>query len=128
MIIVITFNLPTVDRAVQKHHGIARHQDGNVENWFKYERPKVFQDPEGRVTQMNFAVIDTLEYLRRGGRISSLQAGLGTMTKLKPVITVREGAVAITNKAFDSYEQGLIRDVISARIPARLDAAALFAG
>ena len=47
-----------------------------------------------------FAVIDTLEYLRRGGRISSLQAGLGTVTKLKPVITVRDGAVAITNKAF----------------------------
>lgn len=47
-----------------------------------------------------FAVIDTLEYLRRGGRISTLQAGLGTMTKLKPVIAVREGAVAITGKAF----------------------------
>ena len=47
-----------------------------------------------------FAVIDTLEYLRRGGRISSLQAGLGTVTKLKPVIAVRDGAVAITGKAF----------------------------
>ena len=47
-----------------------------------------------------FAVIDTLEYLRRGGRISSLQAGLGSMTKLKPVIAVRDGAVAITGKAF----------------------------
>ena len=47
-----------------------------------------------------FAVIDTLEYLRRGGRISTLQAGLGTMTKLKPVIAVRDGAVAITGKAF----------------------------
>ena len=47
-----------------------------------------------------FAAIDTLEYLRRGGRISTLQAGLGTMTKLKPVIAVREGAMAITGKAF----------------------------
>ena len=47
-----------------------------------------------------FAVIDTLEYLRRGGRISTLQAGLGSMTKLKPVIAVRDGAVAITGKAF----------------------------
>ena len=47
-----------------------------------------------------FAVIDTLEYLRRGGRISTLQAGLGTVTKLKPVIAVRDGAVAITGKAF----------------------------
>ena len=34
--------------------------------------------------------------------------------------------MGITNKAFDSYEQGLIRDVIAARIPAKLDAAKLF--
>lgn len=47
-----------------------------------------------------FAVIDTLEYLRRGGRLSSLQAGIGTVTKLKPVISVREGAVAVVGKAF----------------------------
>ena len=47
-----------------------------------------------------FAVIDTLEYLRRGGRLSNLQAGLGTVTKLKPVISVREGAVAVVGKAF----------------------------
>ena len=32
----------------------------------------------------------------------------------------------ITNKAFDSYEQGLIRDVIAARIPASLTAEKLF--
>lgn len=47
-----------------------------------------------------FAVIDTLEYLRRGGRLSSLQAGLGTVTKLKPVIAVRDGAVMVVGKAF----------------------------
>lgn len=47
-----------------------------------------------------FAVIDTLEYLRRGGRLSNLQASLGTVTKLKPVISVREGAVAVVGKAF----------------------------
>ncbi len=47
-----------------------------------------------------FAVIDTLEYLRRGGRLSALQAGLGTVTKLKPVIAVREGAVTVVGKAF----------------------------
>ena len=35
--------------------------------------------------------------------------------------------MGITNKAFDSYEQGLIRDVIAARISAKLDAGKLFA-
>ena len=34
--------------------------------------------------------------------------------------------MGITNKAFDSYEQGLIRDVIAARIPAKLDCSRLF--
>ena len=34
--------------------------------------------------------------------------------------------MGITNKAFDSYEQGLIRDVIAARIPAQLTAEKLF--
>ena len=34
--------------------------------------------------------------------------------------------MGITNKAFDSYEQGLIRDVITARIPAKLDRSRLF--
>ena len=36
--------------------------------------------------------------------------------------------MGITNKAFDGYEQGLIRDVVTARIPARLDGASLFEG
>ena len=46
-----------------------------------------------------FAVMDTLEYLRRGGRLSGFQAGLGALAKLKPVITVRDGEVAIAAKA-----------------------------
>lgn len=53
-----------------------------------------------------FAVIDTLEYLRRGGRLNSLQAGLGTVTKLKPIIAVREGAVVVVGKAFGSVAAG----------------------
>ena len=35
--------------------------------------------------------------------------------------------MGITNKAFDTYEQGLIRDVIAARIPEDLDRSHLFA-
>lgn len=42
--------------------GIARHADGTVEDWFKFERLKIFQDAEGRAIQANFAVIDTLKH------------------------------------------------------------------
>jgi len=45
--------------------GIARHEEGTAEDWFKYERIKVFQDNYGRATQANFAVIDTLKKLDR---------------------------------------------------------------
>lgn len=41
--------------------GVSFHKDGTVEHWFKYERPKVFQDGNGRAIQMNFAVIDTIK-------------------------------------------------------------------
>lgn len=43
--------------------GISYHEDGQVENWFKYERIKIFQDKYGRAVQANFAVIDTLKDL-----------------------------------------------------------------
>lgn len=34
---------------------------------------------------------DTLEYLRKGGRIGPAQAFLGTLLKLKPILTVKDG-------------------------------------
>lgn len=46
--------------------GISFHKDGRVEQWFKYERAKVFQDKYGRVEQMNFAVIDTIKWEDHG--------------------------------------------------------------
>ncbi|MBD9093772.1 MAG: hypothetical protein EGQ20_14755 [Bacteroides oleiciplenus] len=41
--------------------GIAVHEDGRVEDWFKFERIKMYQDEYGRAIQANFAVIDTLK-------------------------------------------------------------------
>jgi len=39
------------------------------------------------------AAFDTLEYLRRGGRIGAAQAFLGSMLKTNPIITLRDGVV-----------------------------------
>lgn len=39
----------------------ARHADGTVEQWHKYERPRVYQDELGRAIRMNFAVIDCVK-------------------------------------------------------------------
>lgn len=40
-----------------------------------------------------YGALDTLEYLRRGGRIGGAQALLGTMLKVKPVISLADGIV-----------------------------------
>lgn len=40
-----------------------------------------------------FAALDTLENLKRGGRIGAAQAFLGSVLSIKPVIEVRDGAV-----------------------------------
>jgi len=39
------------------------------------------------------AAFDTLEYLRRGGRIGRAQALLGSILKINPIITLRDGVV-----------------------------------
>jgi DegV family protein with EDD domain len=46
-----------------------------------------------RDRQHVFAALDTLEYLRKGGRIGGAQALLGSMLSIKPVISVVDGAV-----------------------------------
>ena len=40
-----------------------------------------------------FGVLDTLEYLRRGGRASRLQSGLSALLQIKPVFTVYDGQI-----------------------------------
>lgn len=45
------------------------------------------------------ALLDTLEYLKRGGRISAATAAVGGVFSIKPVITIRDGAVAVIGKA-----------------------------
>ena len=45
------------------------------------------------------AVVDTLEYLCKGGRVSRTTAAIGEMAKVKPMITVNEGEVAVIGKS-----------------------------
>lgn len=45
------------------------------------------------------ALLDTLEYLKKGGRISSAVAFAGTLLSIKPVIAVENGEVTMLGKA-----------------------------
>ena len=43
--------------------------------------------------------VDTLEYLYRGGRLSKTSAIAGTLLNIKPVLTVKDGALSVLGKA-----------------------------
>lgn len=45
------------------------------------------------------AVLDTLEYMKRGGRISKTVAFAGGLLNIKPVIFVQDGAIQLAGKA-----------------------------
>lgn len=45
------------------------------------------------------ALVDTLEYLKKGGRISKSVAAFGTMLNIKPVLSVADGEIQILGKA-----------------------------
>lgn len=45
------------------------------------------------------ALVDTLEYLKKGGRISKSVAAFGTMLNIKPVLGVEDGEIQVLGKA-----------------------------
>lgn len=50
------------------------------------------------------AMLDTLEYLKKGGRISAAAAFAGGVLSIKPVITVNDGVVEMLGKARGSKQ------------------------
>jgi DegV family protein with EDD domain len=45
-----------------------------------------------------FGALDTLEFLKRGGRVGNARALLGTMLSIKPIVEVRDGVVEESGK------------------------------
>ena len=50
------------------------------------------------------ALVDTLEYLKKGGRISSTAALAGSLLNIKPVITLDAGVIKVIGKARGSRQ------------------------
>lgn len=59
------------------------------------------------------AMLDTLEYLKRGGRISKTEAFAGSLLSIKPVIDITDGAIRTVGKARGSKQGNnlLIREI-----------------
>lgn len=80
---------------------------------------------EARAHTGVFFTVDTLEFLRRGGRIGGAQALLGTMLNVKPVLELRDGRIEPIEKVRTkrkATERMLERVVekIGSRLPIRL--------
>lgn len=54
-----------------------------------------------------YALLDTLENLKKGGRVSFAQAAIGGLLNIKPLITVEDGLVESVDK-FRGHKKGLM--------------------
>jgi DegV family protein with EDD domain len=104
-----------------------------------------------------YVAVDTLEYLKKGGRLSAAQAAIGAVLSVKPIITVRDGLVVsaerqrtrgkarqrvielVTEEPIErlailhtptstSEEVDAFRDALVARIPGGIDPAQVSTG
>jgi DegV family protein with EDD domain len=60
---------------------------------------EMYRELENLVKKVKLlAMVDTLEYLKKGGRLSSTAAFIGSVFNIKPVITAKEGLIAVVGK------------------------------
>ena len=75
-----------------------------------------------------YAVADTLEYLKRSGRVSGAQALFGSMLKMKPILEVANGVVHPADRV-RTRERAVqrMKELVEARVPegARIHACTL---
>ena len=57
-----------------------------------------------------FAVVDTLEFLQRGGRVSKTVAIAGGMLSVKPLITIENGSIIMAGKARGNRQANALMD------------------
>lgn len=105
--------------------GISVHPDGKVEEWFKYERMKVFQDEYGRATHANFAVIDTLKhqdkpYDKHSSKNIIIPLNKGLLLKVEDTknITPKTKQISLRLKAEAGFNPQTDVDVASLRFGA----------
>jgi DegV family protein with EDD domain len=65
-----------------------------------------------------YAVADTLEYLKRSGRVSGAQALFGSMLKMKPILEVANGVVHPADRV-RTREKAVerMKELVAARLP-----------
>ena len=76
------------------------------------------------------ALLDTLEYVKKGGRLGTAAAAFGTLLSIKPVLTVENGKIKILGKARGSRNGNnfLNKVIVATGIESRLPVAVAYSG
>ena len=76
------------------------------------------------------ALLDTLEYVKKGGRLGTAAAAFGTLLSIKPVLTVENGKIKILGKARGSRNGNnfLNKEIVATGIESRLPVAVAYSG
>lgn len=62
--------------------------------------PQIVKDLNANKTRIKlFAAVDTLDYLKKGGRVSAAAATVGNILNLKPILSIVDGEVKMVSKA-----------------------------
>ncbi len=72
-----------------------------------------------------YFVVDTLKYLHKGGRIGGAKRLLGAALKIKPILTIRHGAIeaaasSITRKKAVEHMVDMVKEAIGDQKPVRV--------
>ncbi len=74
--------------------------------------------PRGHI----YFVLDTLEYLKRGGRIGAAKALLGELLQVKPILQIKEGQVApFDQERTKKRAVGRLLEIVAEQVGSRTD-------
>lgn len=79
--------------------------------------PEIARELETQKKRIHLlAMVDTLEYLKKGGRISKTVAFAGELLQLKPVLRIRDGEIKVIGKARGSRQGNnlLVQEIAAA--------------
>ncbi len=77
-----------------------------------FSRQEIIDKVNSRISKVQASfVVDTMEYLKKGGRCSSIVSLAATLLKIKPCIWVKDGKMVVGKKYMGSFEKQLVKYV-----------------
>ncbi|NLY43676.1 MAG: DegV family protein [Clostridiaceae bacterium] len=85
MLLSYAYGMIVVEAAKMANEGVAKDE---IVKWIKDTLPRVD----------TYFIVDTLEYLKKGGRINLATAVIGNILNIKPILSIKDGLVVPVDK------------------------------